>query len=370
LRPTLIDPRGVAGGASGNPAGLIMPRLDLGDTAAARFFRLAYLIAMRTIVRLDTGPELFFKPCGALLLARDDAERARQKRIAATGLLPPGWIEVRPDGLFFPRAGVIDPGEYCRRLAGAADVLRRTVRAIADTTDAVEVIYKDGARATFDAVVLANGIEALRFFEARTLPLKGALGQIDVFHEAEAPDHAIAFGSYLAPAPKGGLVIGATYEALADGAAPSVSRRATLANIAAVRDAARTIANALEVDQSSPRAAVRCQTPDRLPIVGALPDWDFYGAAYDDLRTGRRRDYPPAQYAPRRFILTGLGSRGLVTAPYCAAFLAAEMTGCSLPNRRDIAEALHPARFFIRDLRRTRMNSKAGTQQEQDGGAE
>jgi tRNA 5-methylaminomethyl-2-thiouridine biosynthesis bifunctional protein len=52
------------------------------------------------------------------------------------------------------------------------------------------------------------------------------------------------------------------------------------------------------------------------------------------------------------YILSGLGSRGLVTAPLCAAMLVAEMTGEISTVDHAIAEALHPARFFIRDLKR------------------
>jgi tRNA 5-methylaminomethyl-2-thiouridine biosynthesis bifunctional protein len=54
------------------------------------------------------------------------------------------------------------------------------------------------------------------------------------------------------------------------------------------------------------------------------------------------------------FILTGLGSRGLVTAPLAAAMIAAEMTGAPSPVDISVTESLHPARFFIRDYRRAR----------------
>ena len=93
-------------------------------------------------------------------------------------------------------------------------------------------------------------------------------------------------------------------------------------------------------------------TPDRLPVVGPLPEWGFYGAAYDDLREGRKRDYPPGETAPGLYALVGLGSRGLVAAPLAAAALAAEMTGGPAPVDAAVAEALHPARFFIRGLKR------------------
>ncbi len=110
------------------------------------------------------------------------------------------------------------------------------------------------------------------------------------------------------------------------------------------------LAASFDPDRARPRASIRCTTPDRLPVCGPVPDWGFYGGAYDDLRTGRRRDYPEAEMRPGLFILTGLGSRGLVTAPYAASLLAAELLGA--PTVSTIMQALHPARFFIRDLKR------------------
>jgi len=199
-------------------------------------------------------------------------------------------------------------------------------------------------------VVIANGLDALRFAEARTLPLSGSAGQIDYFPEAEPPEHAHAFGPYAAPAPNGGAIIGATYAPIAIGAEARFTLEATNSNIAAVARTLPAFAATLNAVQSLPRASIRCTTPDRLPVAGPVPDWGFYGAAYDDLRTGKRRQYPRGEMRPGLFILTGLGSRGLVTAPYAAALIAAEMSGA--PTDSTILQALHPARFFIRDLKR------------------
>ena len=133
-----------------------------------------------------------------------------------------------------------------------------------------------------------------------------------------------------------------------------------VASIAEVRLVARTLpdfAAALDANQSHPRASVRCTTPDRLPVCGPLPDWGFYGGAYDDLRTGKKRDYPSGEMRPGLFVLTGLGSRGLTTAPYCAAIVSAAISEAPSPAQRDILDLVHPARFMIRDLKRR----KAGT---------
>jgi tRNA 5-methylaminomethyl-2-thiouridine biosynthesis bifunctional protein len=358
LTPTIFDPNGLAGGASGNPAGLIMPRIDLGESVAAEFFVAAYLHTIRLLRELDatmsqfagvSGGRAVFNACGALLGAADDEERARQQKILAASILPEGWIEQREQGLFFPQAGVVNPPEFVRALAGAAPVVNAKVARVVHGANGPSIDLADGTRSEFDAVVIANGIDALSFLEARSLPLSPSLGQIDRFPDAPPPAHAIAYGPYAAPAPRGGVVIGATYEK----AAPAItSRRATEENIAGVARFAPDLATRLKPEDAQSRAALRCQTPDRLPVAGPLPELAFYGGAYDDLRAGKNRDYPPGEMIPGVFILAGLGSRGLVTAPLAAAMIIAEMTGAPSPVPAEVAEALHPARFFIRDLRR------------------
>lgn len=351
LNPILIERERVAAGASGNPAGIIMPRLDLGDGPTQRFHVAAYLDA---VARLQSLPRLFNQG-GVEQRAQSADDKDRLLRVAASGLLPPEHMTHDGHSVFFPKGGVVDPAAYCATLAGDTPVIRAAALRIRDAGERKRVDLDDGATVDADAVVIANGVDALRFAAARGLPLQRVDGQIDWFPGAPAIPNAIAFGPYAAPAPGGGVVIGATYEKAALPLCPAPSPVATRANLAAIAGALPELSAILENALSKPRAASRCQTPDRLPVAGPLPDWGFYGAAYDDLRLGRRRDFPSGEMARGAFIVTGLGSRGLVTAPLCAASIAATLTGAPDPLEREVGAALHPARFFIRDLRRGRI---------------
>ncbi|MEQ8935995.1 MAG: bifunctional tRNA (5-methylaminomethyl-2-thiouridine)(34)-methyltransferase MnmD/FAD-dependent 5-carboxymethylaminomethyl-2-thiouridine(34) oxidoreductase MnmC [Amphiplicatus sp.] len=348
LQPVIIEADAPAAGASGNPAGLIMPRLDLGDTPAARFFLLAYLHTIRLLTDLER-PDVF-SPCGVLFGAEEAERKDKLARIADAHLLPEDWLQHAESFLLLPQAGVADPTALVRALIKDTHVINAQARRIANNARAVDTNI--GLIDGFDAVVLANAFAAMRFAEARCLPLSRVAGQIDWFPDAEPPPHALAYGPYATPAPAGGLVIGATYDRLPDGDTPAPSAAATRANIDAVYAFAPDIANRLDPARSRPRASVRCQTPDRLPVAGPLPDLGFYGGAYDGLRTGAIRDYPMGEMARGVYALTGLGSRGLVSAPLTAEMLIAEMTGQPSPVDYEIAQCLHPARFFIRDLKR------------------
>ncbi len=348
--PVIFEAKSPASGASGNAAGLVMPRLDVGDTPAGRFHAAAYLHTIRLLTDL---PEAIFNPCGVRRLATSDKERARQQKLLDGHALPDGWMSATNDGVHYRQAGVVDPPALVRALIGETPIIAATVTDISSDGARWRVATGDGAE-HYDAVVLANALDASRFQQLRGAPLSGSAGQIDWFPEARAPGTACAFGPYAAPAPGGGVVIGATYAPVSIGAIRRFSPEATESNIAAVAKILPDLAAGLDPAASRARVSVRCTTPDRLPVVGPIPDRDFYAGAYDGLRTGRQADYPQGVALPGLYALTGLGSRGLVTAPLCAAMIAAEISGAPAPVEADIAEALHPARFHIRDLKRNR----------------
>ncbi|GJL93356.1 bifunctional tRNA (5-methylaminomethyl-2-thiouridine)(34)-methyltransferase MnmD/FAD-dependent 5-carboxymethylaminomethyl-2-thiouridine(34) oxidoreductase MnmC [Hyphococcus sp.] len=349
FNPVVYESAAPAYGASGNPAGLIMPRLDLGETPTGDFHANAYLHSVRLLPEL--GAEAF-NPCGVVHHATNEKERERQQKLVSQRALPDGWIEQCNEGLFFPQAGVVDPAAFVAALLADTTAVNERVTRLDQTPSGWRVITAQ-SQTGFDAVIIANGLDALRLGQARTLPLSGSAGQIDWFPDATPPEAAHAFGPYAAPAPKGGAIIGATYAPIAIGAEARFTKEATQSNIAAIARTMPDFAATLDPAQSRPRAAIRCTTPDRLPVAGPLPDWGFYSGAYDDLRTGKRQDYPAGELRPGLFILSGLGSRGLVTAPYAAALLAAELSGAATDST--FLQALHPARFFIRDLKRASM---------------
>ena len=361
----IFDAKGIAAGASGNPGGLIMPRLDLGDTPAAAFFREAYLYTTRLLAELQNPADTFFNPCGVFQPALNKQDAERQEKLLSSQILPPDWMARRQDktqtGLFFPQAGIVDPARYVATLIGDKTVERARITALHRDDQGWTLINEAGENFTsFRAVIAANSTDAARLFDNAPitasntpLALSAVAGQIDLFKDCPSPDCAIAAGPYGAPAPNGGLLIGATYDKIALDEAPSPSRDATQSNIDAITPLAQSFKKGLDAGQSQARASVRCQTPDRLPVIGAMPDWDFYAQHYDGLKTGLRADYPLAAYQQGLYILTGLGSRGLVTAPLSAAMITADILGAPAPVAANVSAALHPARFFIRRLKRS-----------------
>ena len=355
LKPTIFEQDKLASGASGNRAGLIMPRLDRDDNAPARFSLHAWLYTLRLLTILqDQNPDIsLFTQCGAAKFGRTDRDREILSALIEEDYLPKGWIEKHKDGIFFPHGGVISPPDFVRLLIGDTPVLREKIKSIENTATSIGVT-SDIDTHQFDAVIYANSFEARKFQAVGTLPISGAAGQIDVYEMAPAPAHAQVFGPYLAPLPgnqKIGQIIGATYRPLEETKeCLEPSPEAADENLESLRPF--TDLKGIKLHDAISRVSVRCVTPDQIPIAGPLPDWAFYTKNYDGLRDGRIGPYSAARYQRGHYALIGLGSRGLVTAPLAAAMIVSQMTGTPAPVPRDLFETLHPARFFIRSVKR------------------
>jgi tRNA 5-methylaminomethyl-2-thiouridine biosynthesis bifunctional protein len=149
----------------------------------------------------------------------------------------------------------------------------------------------------------------------------------------------LASGGYVLPLPDGRLLFGATRRDDDDDRAVRVGDHAdNLARVAAwFGDAALPDPATL-----AGRVGWRAVTPDRLPLVGPVPALDAPRPA--------RADAP--RLLPRQaglWLHSGLGARGLTTGALGAELLAARASGAPWPLEADLADAIDPARWLVRD---------------------
>ncbi|MFT4191221.1 MAG: bifunctional tRNA (5-methylaminomethyl-2-thiouridine)(34)-methyltransferase MnmD/FAD-dependent 5-carboxymethylaminomethyl-2-thiouridine(34) oxidoreductase MnmC, partial [Comamonas sp.] len=98
-----------------------------------------------------------------------------------------------------------------------------------------------------------------------------------------------------------------------------------------------------------PWVQVRATTADRLPLAGPVPQW----AQWASLPSGGAA--PTLDTLPRQpglYVLAGLGARGLSLAALCAELIACQIEGEPWPLEAGLAQALDPARFALKRLRR------------------
>jgi len=350
--------------ASGNLAGIVMPLLARDDNPSSRLTRAAYLFALRIWRRLGgIGDAFAGAACGVLQLA-SDAAHARLQRDAIAELGYPSdfvrWMEAAEvarlsgnnsshGGWLFPQGGWVNPASLCAALLDACgDLLRRRfgceVRALRRTDDGSLWLACDAQGAVIAEaphLIVANGTNASFFPPTQRLPLAAIRGQVTHLPATALPPVPLAIcgDGYLTPAINGICSVGASYDVDAD---PLLRSDSHAANLARLR---RILPQADGVEKIAPagRVGFRCASPDRLPLVGALPD---SGAPIGGTRL---RDVPRL---PGLHALLGYGSRGLIWASFAAELLAAQLEGEPLPVERGLAEALDPARFALKAYRR------------------
>jgi tRNA 5-methylaminomethyl-2-thiouridine biosynthesis bifunctional protein len=329
-------------GASGNPAGLVMPRLDRGGGPQTELFLAAYLHAIAAYEALGV-----LEPCGVEQRAEEGDEALAD--LLNDPPLPADWFTRTANGTaFHPRSGLVRPRAAIERmLRGSTLMLESPVRTLERADDGWILRAPDNrALLKADAVILACGAALTQFEAAQFLPIAISYGQIE-WGQGKAPPHAITRGSYVAPFDNG-VLFGATFDK-----APADEADARARNIAALKKVAPDIAASLDLSTLQFRRAERATTPDRLPIAGLLPDAPAWLAQYAALAHGGKveTDKPPPAHAGV-YVIGGLGARGLTLAPLLGERIASEICNEPMPLSRAALDAIHAARFLHRSLKR------------------
>ncbi len=342
--------RSLGAGASGNPAGLVMPRFDRSGGALSEFFLAAYLHAIATY---RTMGEAVFAPCGVEQRVGPEGAAALADLLNDPPL-PRDWLTPLPDGAALHLgAGLVRPIQAIERmLTGAQIQFEAQVQSLERSGEGWVLRARDGrAMLTADAVVLACGAALTRFEPASFIPIELSRGQIE-WGAGPALQRALVRGSYVAPF-EGGVLFGATFDkAAADEDTPH-DDDARARNVAALGELAPDLATAIDPAQLTSRASLRATTPDRAPVAGLLPDAPAWLAQYQAIAHGRQlKTQAPPPAHPGVYVTGGLGARGLTLAPLLGERVAAEMCGEPAPLSKFALDAIHPARFLHRALKR------------------
>lgn len=328
-----------ASGASGNPLALLMPRLDAGDTAEAGLLIDAYLAARAAWRRFPEAEET-----DVLQTPRSAAEAARFEKLLADPPLPLEDLEAaRGGGLLHKRALILRPAALVARLLDG-------IPAHFGVAPDISLSARSVGGSVFDAIILANGMDAARL--APVLPLEARLGQVDwVESGVAAPASALASGSY-ALALDGQRLWGATFEKSAGAFEPGGTPAARAENLAGLEKLAPWWISQARAGSVCSRASLRATTPDRLPLIGAVPDEAAAMTAFEDLKKGRAVD-ADAPLLDGIYVAGGYGARGFTWAPWAASILSARLSSAPAPAPVRALSTVSPMRFVLRALKRS-----------------
>jgi len=355
--------------ASGNPVGLMHPVLSKDDNFTARISRACALYGARLFQALDREHlGLRWGQSGILQLAKDGEQEAQQRQVIEALGFPADYARyvdaaeagalaaapVATGAWYYPGSGWLSPPTLCRAL------LARWPAAIQPHYGCAvaALVHKDSQWQALDAegkllaqapvVVVASAADARRLFPG--LPLSRVRGQVSLAPAGSVADikAALCGNGYLTPALEGQHCFGATFDFQDDDPDPRPEGHVTnLGHLKALLPATDT--SVFDPAQMQGRVGFRTATPDRLPLVGPLPDEAAF-LAHPLRREAQLAEIPRLEGL---HCLVGLGSRGMVWAPLAAELLAAKLNQEPLPLERELAEALDPARFLLRAQRKT-----------------
>jgi tRNA 5-methylaminomethyl-2-thiouridine biosynthesis bifunctional protein len=353
-------------------AGVFHPHVSPDDAIRSRIARNGFLYAIARWLALErAGRTLAWDRCGVIQVA---ADREQEQRIAHAGsaLGFPGEYaryvtrdeaeglaacRLRSGGWWFPGGGWMRPASLvaAQRAASAGGVqshFATPVDRIRRDDGGWSALATNGkAIATAPVLVLANSADVQRL-AAIGETLARVRGQVTYVpaDRTVAPRTVITGRGYVLPPVDGIVIAGSTYDRDETDPQPQASGHQTnLLHLGRLLPEA-----AAGLDPSTLHGAVgfRCAAPDRMPLVGALPDVEAAQRGEADL-TGAHLAHLPRHAG--LYCATGFASRGLVWASLAAETLAGIIEGEPLPLESDLADALDPARFVLRRLRRGRL---------------
>lgn len=354
---------GPAQATSGNWAGCYMPLPSQDDNLTSRLVRAGFLRLRQQLQALRTqGLDVSWQESGVLQIGKDEANEQTQRELLQQLGCPPELvcyldrlqashrcgIDVPGGGWWFEHGGWARPASVCQALLQQAGAAVRTRYGVA----VASIIRQQGLWQAFDAngallaaadvLVLANAADAKLLQPDAQWPLELIRGQIDYLPTGSLPQFTpvLCREGYVMPAVDGVHVLGASYDFRATSRdwseASWQGNLQRLARILPQQEQSGLVAGA-------GRVGMRCVSGDRMPIVGAVPDRQVAVDAGTPLAQMPR--------IPALYSLIALGSRGLAWAGICADLLADQIAGDPWIVERDLADALDPARFWLRQLR-------------------
>ncbi len=309
------DPEHIAK-ASGNYAGLIMPRIDRQPTTQACFFTNSFIYAHFFYQNM---PEEAFVPLE--INEYPKAERDFQKLEMFKGLPPlPDDVLGFGDDYFIHRAGgKIMPQKILKELFQDAVIINKKINHIEFDNDKYTLSSSDEKYQNYDYVIIANGT-GVNEFDSIEFPVGGKAGVVSISpHNYEITIPKAGKGYCLEH--EGNTIFGATFDAIELGDGPEITNTHHQRNHRVLSEFAPELAEKIGFNDLKGRASVRVVSKDKLPIAGQI-DGGIYA-------------------------LGALGSRGFSTAPILAETIVSEIVEEPVPFFKEIRALTEAHRFKV-----------------------
>ena len=366
----------LAQGASHNKQGAVYPHLQADVSPSSELFAHSFLYAKRLYEQLANDVDFAHQWCGVLLQGVKEEGQKRHANLLSKNNWPQ-WliqgvdaeqasdiagIDTPYGGLFIPDAGWVSPVELVQALVTQAkqqaqlDIHFATqVTAVNRVGERWQLLCKNQGYDDFSDVFICMGEHSTELLPKNELALQSVRGQVSHLSASDNSrklNTVLCHKGYFTPAHDGSHCMGATFEK--DTQARDIRDADDRTNWQQFAGFYGDCEWTQELqDINGAKAAIRATLADHLPIIGQYAQQDDYIAAFPLLPKGQWQGQQPLRHQnPGLHLFTGLGARGLCTAPLCAESLVASLCDEPLPISNRVDQALHPARFIIRNLKR------------------
>lgn len=366
----------IAQQASGNLAGAIHPLVTADWNIRSQFYLKGFESSLRWLRPWFESRSIIGQQNGLMQLAMTDTMHQRLQEALRRVGLPKSFAywcdsnqasdvigqETDYEGLFFPEAGWVQPASVVAHcLAHEAIELKLqeavvSMQRIRDKNDQAWQVSTPDNTYSADIVVVATGALNEALNKQLHLPIRPVKGQVSHFQAASlkgtlkttVTHRGYSVSGDFGPSSPYAAISGATFEA--PDLSPDLSQVSHVENHGLVDEALPgwlTSASA-----TAGKVGFRPTTPDHLPLIGAVPDFEWMKTAYfEQNHTHAVYRYEKQHYQTGLYVSNGHGARGLMSV-----FLAAEVIGAQIVNAspvmpRHLYQAVHPARFAIRRWR-------------------
>lgn len=349
----------IAGEASGNPSGLLYPRLS-GAEIESSFALAAYLHSIAFYRSLKLSDEAIHFS-GLLQLGFNERERERIAKV--TQLFPTevvqkvsakvaselAGITCEHEALFLPQAAYIQPKRICDALLQHPNISVFTSTNIDNlliNKDIFEINSNEKNVSDADVVVIANANQAQHFLPNNALEtskVRGQLTQLNASQTSKNLKMPICTDGYLIPALHDQHTLGATFSF---DASAEITEADHLENLEKLKWLSQDLYQHLQNQVSGGRVAFRCASKDHIPLVGQILDAHALTA-----QPPRPSSTPKSlPWIKNLYVNIGHGSHGFCSAPLSADMLASFISQQHVPINHKIAALLNPNRFLLKNM--------------------
>jgi len=360
----------LAGGASGNPVGLLRPHFSPNHDVFDQFYTAGFYGTKRLIKAVAQTASVPHQFSGLLQLLANPRLQEKYRLIDAKRALSEAQMQclgrdeiydafelsTSHNGIFLPEAGVVCPRALCEALTLHPHITVHTGQAVQTCQhDGLhwQVNTLQGQPFTTSHLVIASASDSTLLSLCAEYPITQSAGQLTLVPEqGHFPEYALSYDGYITPALNGWHALGASFRP--HGAAKTIDTQEQQNNLAKLAEVLPGLATLIDLTQCQARVGVRAVTPDHLPLVGPIDDKTLFSERFFKFAKGYQRHVPTPQPLPNAYLCSGFGAKGLASCWLSGETLASIIAGTPLPISNALYKALYPARFWLRQLQKSK----------------